>query len=109
MPEQYPLPNYQVHFWINYEQQKVYSITVSGRDNNGEWIWESFDVSKIADLPKEYRDTTLLAGCVTPNWLLYLFDNGFDLNHPERFSTGPNPAAVVQKYTEIVEKYWKKG
>ena len=104
VPEQYPLPNYQVRFWINYDQQKVHSITVTGYDNNGKWIWETYDVSRIADLPKKYRDTTLLASCVTPNWLLYLFDNGFDLLHPERFSLGPNPEQKVQIYTDMVNE-----
>ena len=102
VPEEYPLPKYQIHFSIDRRTRKVDSIHVMNADG-GRDVWQWFDVSRVQDLPEPYREITLLNSCVTPNWLLYLFDNGFDLLHPERFFPGEDPEATLQEYTRLVK------
>lgn len=109
IPYQYPFPKYQIRFDRNPETKRVNRIHVMNADGKRD-VWKWFDVCCVKDLPEEYRETTLLNSAVTPNWLLYLFDNEFDLLHPERFFIGgSNPEKELQKYSDIVndalEKY----
>lgn len=105
VPSEYPFPKYQISFRINWKMQKVERIHVmnSGSDSN---VWKWYDVSSMKELPEEFQNVTLINGVLTPNWLLYLFDNGFDLQHIERYHPGPNPSVSLQKYTDIVNKYY---
>ena len=101
IPSTFPFPKYQLRFSLNIKDQKVDRIHVMNSDG-GRDVWQWFDVGTIDELPEEYRDVTLLNSCVTPNWLLYLFDNGFDLKHPERFFLGANPEVELQKYNDLI-------
>ena len=105
VPSEYPFPKYQIHFNINDKTKQVNGIHVMNSDGT-RGVWQWFYVNCMKDLPKEYRGCTLLNDHVTPNWLLYLFDNDFNLQQPERFSVGTNPEATLQKYTDIVKQYW---
>ncbi len=102
VPEEYPFPKYQIRFRMDSQNQHVEGIHVMNSDGSRN-TWEWHYVGRIEDLPKEYRGTTLLNSCVTPNWLLFLFDNGFDLQHPEKFSVGSNPEVTLRRYTDMVE------
>ena len=106
VPNEYPFPKYQIRFRIDREKQKVYRIHVMNSDDNWD-VWQWYDVSSIKELPQEYQNITLINGVLTPNWLLYLFDNGFDLQHMEKFDPGSNPEMTLQPYTDIVNTYYK--
>lgn len=100
VPENYPFPKYQIRFSID-QNRKVDQIHVMNSDGKRD-VWQWFDVRSVDKLPEAYRNTTLLNSCVTPNWLLYLFDNGFDLKHPERFFLDDDPDTQLQKYNDII-------
>lgn len=106
VPCEYPFPKYQISFDINWRLQKVEGIHVMNSDDNWD-VWKWYYVSSMKELPEEFQNVTLLNGVLTPNWLLYLFDNGFDLQHIERYHPGPNPSASLQKYTDIINEFLK--
>lgn len=104
IPGQYPFPKYQMRFDINHETKKVEAIHVMNSDfarDVNKW----YDVGSVKELPKRFNDTTLLNCSISPSWLMYLFDVGFDLEHPERFSLGIDPELTIQKYEEILQSF----
>lgn len=107
VPSQYPFPKFQIRFRIDRNTGQADGIHVMNSDGTRD-VWAWFDVCSITELPEEYRSITLLNGTVTPNWLLYLFDNGFDLLHPERYYLGSNPEDRLQKYGNIVNETLSK-
>lgn len=104
VPSEYPFPRYQLNFLINYRLQQVEQIHVMSADATTS-VWQWFDVDSIDKLPQEYRNTTLLNSHVSPDWLLYLFDVGFDLKHIERFHLGSNPEEILKPYIEIIDYF----
>ena len=109
VPEKYPFPSYMIDFCMDMKGQ-IYQINL---DPVHRFMGESkrFAVSHMEELPQEFRGETLLNSCVTPNWLLYLFDIDFDLSEPARFYPGvpgTDYAAIVQPYTDIVEAALEK-
>lgn len=103
VPEAYPFPKYQIRFSLDDKTQKVDGIHVMNSDGTRD-VWQWFYVGSLEELPEEYREVTLLNSRPTPNWLLYLFDNGFSLTHPERFFLGADPEAQLQKYTDLINR-----
>lgn len=101
VPDQYPFPKHQIRFSIDHNTRRVDRIHVMNADGTRD-LWQWFNVNSMAELPEEYRTVTLLNSCVTPNWLLYLFDKDFSLDHPERFFLGPDPETAVKEYTSII-------
>ena len=104
VPGKYPFPKYQIRFRTNLVTQKLEAIHVMNADMTNS-VWQWYDVNSIEELPTEYRGVTLLSNYLTPNWLLYLFDMGFDLHHPERFCLGDDPEGTLQPYTKIVDSF----
>ena len=103
VPDQYPFPKYQIRFGLDQETKRVDCIHVMNSDGTRD-VWQWYYVGAMQDLPEEYRNVTLLNSCVTPNWLLYLFDTGFDLVNPERFFLGSDPDTKLHKYSAIVNE-----
>lgn len=106
IPERYPFPKFQIRFRLNQETKRVDGIHVMNSDGQRS-VWKWFEAASMKDLPEEYQNIRLLNSAPSPNWLLYLFDVGFDLLHPERFFVGTNPESVLQKYSNIVDSFYK--
>jgi len=102
VPDIYPFPKYQIRFAMDSNTGKVDRIHVMNADGKRD-VWQWFDASNVTELPEEYRGVTLLNSYLTPCWLLYLFDNGFDLMHPERFFFDSDPDIILQKYSYLIE------
>ena len=108
VPEKYPFPDYMVSFSSYSSSGKVFNIRVMGT-NWGLGNRYSYDVSSMEELPMQYRNIKLLNACVSPSWLLYLFDIDFDLTKLEKFWPGPNVEERLQPYTDIVNSFWRKN
>ena len=107
IPEEYPFPKIQIAFKRDNELRGIRAIDVMSADGTRD-IMEIFYVSSMDYLPHEFQNEKLLNAFLTPNWLLYLFDNNFDMQHPERFFIfGANPESAMQKYTDIIDSYLK--
>lgn len=105
VPEEYPFPKIQIAFRQDNANRDIYAIDVMSADGTRD-VMEVFYVRRMEELPEEFRKEKLLNAYLTPNWLLYLFDNDFDMQHPERFFIfGPDPEAKMQKYTDIIAAY----
>ena len=111
VPEKYPFPAYEVVLF-QYEPKNIGAMRISSTNRTsceGREV-EYFDVSRIQDLPEKYQ-TDLLGSCVTPPWLLYLFDVDFSLAKPEyffpnyllQFTDYKDTDALMQKYKDIVD------
>lgn len=99
-----PFPEKMIGFYQNMEGE-IFAIDVQNAMQAQDF--QSFNVSSMAQLPKEYQDLTLLNSCVTPNWLLYLFDINFNLNDLIRFFPtihGKNYTADISPYTQMVNE-----
>lgn len=103
VPEEYPFPEYQIAFYRSSETGKIDTINVMNSDLRQRVNETFFGITRIEDLPEPFCNTTLLNSYLTPNWLFYLFDNGFDLQHPERKYFDGDAEMVLQKYTDMVE------
>ena len=75
-------------------------------------VFFSFPVSAIAELPEQYQNVKLLNSNVSPDWLLYLFDNNFSLSNPDIFEPwihwGSEWRGKYQVYIDIVEDALEK-
>ncbi len=103
VPEEYPFPKYQIRFRVNSSKRQLEAIHVmhSGSDSD---VWQWFYVDSIDKLPEEYRGVTLLNMYLPVNWILYLFDVGFDLHHPERYPLGEDPEKTLEPYNAIIDR-----
>ena len=99
VPAKYPFPKYQIYFWG--EGGMVRGIDVMSSTLPCE-INKIFEVSRMEDLPEQYRYSNLLNGYFTPNRVLYMFDKGFDFSHPEMFSVICT-AEEFQIYTDMMD------
>lgn len=106
VPEEYPVPEYRLEF--NRDQYgKIYQIRIASTPAYTEgWYLKTFPASQIEELPDEFRNVKLLSECVSPDWLLYLFDNDFSLHKPDIFNPwiywGENWQEKYQVYIDIV-------
>ena len=108
VPEQYPFPKIQIAFRQDNATRDISAIGVMSADGTRD-VMEIYYVKRMEQLPKAFRNEKLLNAYLTPNWLLYLFDNNFDMQHPDRFFIfGPNPESKMQKYTDIIDSYINK-
>ena len=62
-----------------------------------------FGITRVEDLPEPFCNTTLLNSYLSPAWLFYLFDNGFDLQHPEREFFSGDANKMLKRYMDMVE------
>ena len=112
VPAEYPTPEYQIDFCRD-QYHQIYQIRIQKTPiAEGLPRFFTFPVSTIAELPEPYRDVKLLHACVSPDWLLYLFDNDFTLNNPDRFEPwlhwGENWREKFQVYIDMVETALEK-
>ena len=112
VPEEYPFPRYAIRFDFDMHR-KIYAITL--RDLTPPRfcpIYYSYEVTSIKDLPLEFRDVKLVDGFFHPARLMYFFNCGFDLEHPERFSCfnvwGENCEEKLQAFADRVDELWEK-
>lgn len=110
VPEEYPAPEYRLEF--NRDQYgKIYQIKIENTPAyTGGWFTKKFPVVSVEELPEEFRNVKLLADCVSPDWLLYLFDNDFSLDKPDVFNPwihwGENWEEKYQVYIDMVNTAW---
>lgn len=110
VPERYPVPEYRLEF--NRDQYgKIYQIKIENTPACTEGRFsKAFPVSGVEQLPAEFRNVKLLSDCVSPDWLLYLFDNGFSLREPDIFNPwihwGENWEEQYQVYIDTVNTLW---
>ena len=92
----------------------MYQINVSCTPARTEGRFsKTFPVSTVAQLPEEFRNVKLLSDCVSPDGLLYLFDNDFDLHKLDIFNPwihwGDNWEEKYQIYIDMVDTAWDAG
>lgn len=110
VPEKYPVPEYRLEFCRD-RQGKAYQIKIENTPARTEGRFsQAFPVSGVEELPEEFRKVKLLSDCVSPDWLLYLFDNGFSLREPDIFCPwihwGENWEEQYQVYIDTVNTLW---
>lgn len=102
VPEKYPFPHYSIEFFLD-SGNRLYFVSV--RDLRNPPVGPStllFDVTSMKELPLEYREIKLVAGFLSPDLVMCLFDYNFDMDHPERFF----PQVVLGgKWKERLEIY----
>lgn len=106
VPEEYPFPEFMVFMMPDTRPGKVGFIDVIRTDGSMRCA-KTYDANYMHELPEEYRTTTLLNGCVSPDWLLYLFDVDFSLETPEKFWPGSDER--VDLYKEIINDALRKA
>ena len=112
VPKEYPFPGYSITFCRNQNRQ-IYCITLNKTPVlPGLPRFVNFPVTRVEQLPEEFRNVNLLHDCVSPDWLLYLFDNGFSLKNPDIFYPlihwGDNWENRYQVYIDMVESALEK-
>lgn len=110
VPEEYPFPDYRLEFCRD-RHGAVYQILITNTPTaQGGFCLLKFPVAAVDDLPEEFRNVKLLSDCVSPDWLLYLFDNGFDLRKPDVFNPwihwGEHWEEKFQVYIDMVNTAW---
>lgn len=96
VPEQYPFPEYMLRASCYNDDHQVDVIYIREISTGNE---DKYCVSSINELPEPYRDADMLNAHFTPDWLMYLFDTNFDLDHLGWFA----PGTAIKKYTDL----WK--
>lgn len=95
VPSEYPFPNYMLQYaWVGIEVRVVDFETLAPLTDY---------VDEVSQLPEKYQDVTLLSGAVTPDWLMYLFDEQYDFSKLDIFFPG-RVGKTLDKYVEI----WKQ-
>ena len=100
-------PKYAIYFFQNMKGEIPYIRLIPTSEHRYSEELE-FCVNRISDLPAPYNSETLLYSCISPDWLLYLFDKDFDLSDLKEFFPGlpgTDYAIIVKKYTDIIEKF----
>ena len=92
VPEEYPFPKYGFEYGFCGVQFRV-------RDAETLY-WVTEYVDSVDELPPEFRSVDMLDCSVTPDWIMYLFDSGFDLSQMDTFY----PHDSILEYTELYEK-----
>lgn len=100
VPKEYPLPDYNIDLCQNIDGE-IYCISFAAEPGSGK-PYRRFKVSSIEQLPYEFQGIRLINGCVSPDWLLYLFDTDFDFTDLRRFFP-----AVPGQYKEVLTPYWE--
>lgn len=85
VPEQYPFPAFMVEFHRDQHRQ-IYELTIMKTLMDRTLPQRiRFPVTAITELPEPYRNVQMLTARVSPDQLLYLFDNDFTLEKPDVF------------------------
>ena len=111
VPEEYPLPNYEICFQVNNHTKKVDAINVMKSSNAApdcERFDQTFYVERFDQLPKAYQ-TTLLNGGSNPCVLMHMFNVDFDLEHPEREYIDTNRKEMLLQYLAEVNQLLEKA
>ena len=58
----------------------------------------------VSCLPDRYRSCNFTLSYVGPDWLMYLFESGFDLHHMDRFWPGSKIDKYADKYSYMFKK-----
>lgn len=108
VPEKYPVPEYQIDFCRD-QYDNIYCIKISKTPVScGLPRFFTFPVCTIHALPDQYKDVKLLSPRISPDWLLYLFDNDFSLDNPDVFEPhihwGADWRERYQVYIDMIEK-----
>ena len=106
VPAAYPFPESQIEF--REKQGKVFGFRIEQRnDSNIYRYYSDTAVTTVSVLPEQYRNVKRLAHYVSPDWLLYLFDNDFSLHKVDIFFPwihwGDNWEESYQVYIDMVE------
>ncbi len=113
VPEEFPFPAYMAEF--NRDQYgQIYQITIMKTPIDPSLPQRIvFPVTSIRELPEPYHNVKLLTDHVSPDWLLYLFDNDFSLETPDIFEPwihwGEKWKEKYQIYIDIVKDSLEKG
>ena len=112
VPKEYPDPEYQIRFCRD-QNNHIYSIRIMKTPiTNGLPRFFTFPVTTIAELPEQYQGVRMLSAKVSPDWLLYLFDNDFSLHNPDIFEPwlhwGDAWRDRYQIYIDMVEEALEK-
>ena len=108
VPVEYPFPEYMFHFYSD----GCGGISMINVTKNDYTDFRSFRVSRMEDLPEEFRNLTLLSPLVSPDWLLYLFDTDWSpVNLPGFFPgrAGENFAEKLRLYSDMVKAAQERG
>ena len=84
VPADYPFPELQIE--LCEKQGKIFGFKIEQR--NDSYIFSQYSETAITTvdvLPQQYHNVKRLAHCVSPDWLLYLFDNDFSLHNLDVF------------------------
>ena len=68
--------------------------------------FRTFRVSRMEELPEEFRNLTLLSSVVSPDWLLYLFDTDWSPSNLPGFfpgSAGEDFSEILRSYSDMVK------
>lgn len=111
VPEKYPFPEKQIEFLFNLNG--IYGFRIEERDSASCFMHYSDTIVTTIDvLPEQYRDVKRLAHCVSPDWLLYLFDNNFSLHNLDVFRPwlhwGDNWQEKYHVYVDMVSNAVEK-
>lgn len=84
VPEEYPFPELSIEFCE--KQSKIFGFKIEQR--NASNVYKHYSdtaITTVSVLPEEYHNVKRLAHYVSPDWLLYLFDNDFSLHKVDVF------------------------
>ena len=102
IPEEYPFPENMLWFWRDAKTKKTTAIEVMNVFSTFDYC-ETFDVSRMSDLPPKHQGEKLINAHVGVPYLLYLFDVDFDLTKLDLFSPIGDPEIALKKYIDIVD------
>lgn len=115
IPQTLVFPQYAMDFWFD-SKGCLFSFWFHATEvmiklgGNNELI--SIDAASREDLPPEFRSIDLLSPYISPSYLLYLFDNGFNLNNIERWLPkhcfGDDAEKKMQEYEIYVNELLEK-
>ena len=84
VPEEYPFQELSIEFHAR--DSKVFAIFIRQRIGPDPCShYSDTSIKTVSVLPEEYHNVKRLAHRVSPDWLLYLFDNDFSLHKVDVF------------------------
>ncbi|MBR6646575.1 MAG: hypothetical protein IKL09_03570 [Clostridia bacterium] len=103
IPEEYPFPENMLWFWRDAKTKKTTAIEVMNVFSTFDYC-ETFDVSRMSDLPPKHQGEKLINAHVGVPYLLYLFDVDFDLSKLDIFSPPGDHEVVMKEYIDMVNE-----
>ena len=102
VPVEHPLPEDMFYFCSD-GCGGISMINVTNIDHTN---YRTFRVSRMEELPEEFRNLTLLSSVVSPDWLLYLFDTDWSPSNLPGFfpgSAGEDFSEILRSYSDMVK------